>query len=114
MNRRRFIATGATLPLLGGSIAAAQLAKDPHAAWLQRWKVAHDAWMAAEEGTAEDDALAAEEYELGEAIARTPPQTVEGMRAVLELVLSEGRGEFTYPVHELALQNVLQALRAAA
>ncbi|MCI5040019.1 MAG: hypothetical protein MRY81_10075 [Donghicola eburneus] len=89
MNRRRFIATGATLPLLGGSIAAAQLAKDPHPELLDQWRRAKQIWSDADPDTPEEKAAEAAYSDAQMKLMTTPAQTPRGIAAQLEYALED-------------------------
>jgi hypothetical protein len=119
MSRRNLLAA---LPACGlalsiNSISEAQEA-DPHPVWLGQWRAAYADWCAGlaltEDDTPATDALYERVSQIETKLEATPAKTVSGALAIMEYVIEDAGGEFSYPGHAQALEMARDALRLAS
>ncbi|KAA2313920.1 hypothetical protein DL237_10805 [Pseudooceanicola sediminis] len=119
MSRRTLLTA---LPVAGVSLVLPAIsiaqATDPHPAWLDQWRAAYADWCAglaiSEDDTPATDALYERVSKIETRLETTPAKTVSGALAIVEYVIEDAGGEFSYPGHAQALELARDALRIAS
>lgn len=109
MMRRDVLTAAIAVPALAvpAVAEAANIARDPHMAWMAEWRVQNAAYgdllNADGDETAESQAAWDRKEEIAKLIIETPAATVAGIAAKLQWVLEDAEGDFTYGLYEVAL-----------